>query len=105
MAPILHDEILETLEELGGAQLRDRYLAGSVRPTDTSVILGSRTLTGARDTWSSMPSWWGWPGENVRDRATAPLRGLLYERLDEIGLDFAILYPSMSLSFLEVEDE
>ena len=40
MAPILHDEIVATLEELGGAGLRDRYLSGSVRPTDTSVILG-----------------------------------------------------------------
>ena len=105
MAPILHDEIVDTLVELGGAGLRDRYLSGSVRPTDTSVILGSRTLTGARDTWSSMPSWWGWPAENVRDRATAHLPGLLYERLDEIGIDFAVLYPSMSLSFLEVEDD
>ena len=48
-----------------------------------------------------MPSWWGWPTKNTRDRATSYLPALLYERLDEIGIDFTILYPSMTLSYLE----
>lgn len=104
LAPVLHEEIVATLEELGGPALRDRYLEGPVRPTDTSSILAGRTLTGSREDWSAMPSWWGWPVENVRDRATAHLPGLLYERLDELGIDFAVLYPSMTLSFLEVAD-
>ena len=104
IAPVLHEEIVATLEELGGTSLRDRYLAGPVRPTDTSTILQGRTLAGVRDTWSAMPSWWGWPVENVRDRATAHLPALLYERMDELGIDFAVLYPSMTLSFLEVDD-
>ncbi|MCU1373387.1 MAG: hypothetical protein JWO68_673 [Actinomycetia bacterium] len=104
LAPVLHEEIVATLEELGGAALRDRYLGGPVRPTDTSSILAGRTLSGSRDSWSAMPSWWGWPVENVRDRATAHLPALLYERLDEFGIDFAVLYPSMTLSFLEVDD-
>ena len=104
MAPVLHEEIVATLEELGGPSLRDRYLAGPVRPTDTSTILQGRTLAGVRDTWSAMPSWWGWPVDNVRDRATAHLPALLYERMDELGIDFAVLYPSMTLSFLEVDD-
>jgi predicted TIM-barrel fold metal-dependent hydrolase len=104
LAPILHDEIMATLEEIGGRDLQDRYLKGPVKPTDTSSILKRRTPAGARDTWSAMPSWWGWPTDNVRDRATAHLPALLYERLDEIGLDFTVLYPSMSLAFFEVED-
>ena len=52
-----------------------------------------------------MPSWWGWQTADVRDRATAHLPALLYERLDEIGIDFTILYPSMSLGYFEVTDE
>jgi predicted TIM-barrel fold metal-dependent hydrolase len=104
MAPVLHDEIVATLEELGGSTLRDRYLEGPVRPTDTSTILAGRSLGGVRDVWSAMPSWWGWPVENVTDRATAHLPGLLHERLDELGIDFTVLYPSMTLSFLEVDD-
>lgn len=104
LAPVLHEETVATLEELGGTALRDRYLLGTVRPTDTSSILAGRTLAGSSETWSAMPSWWGWPVENVRDRATAHLPALLYERLDELGIDFAVLYPSMTLSFLELDD-
>ena len=37
--------------------------------------------------------------------ATATLPKLLYERLDEIGLDFTVLYPSLALVFPEIEDE
>jgi hypothetical protein len=51
-----------------------------------------------------MPSWWGWPVENVRDRATAHLPALLDERLGEMGIDFSVLYPSMTLAFLEHDD-
>ena len=51
-----------------------------------------------------MPSWWGWPTRNVRDRATSHLPRLLEERLGELGIDFTILYPSMSLSFLDAGD-
>jgi predicted TIM-barrel fold metal-dependent hydrolase len=104
MAPVLHEEIVATLEELGGAGLRDRYLDGPVRPTDTSTILAGRTLAGGRDAWAAMPSWWGWPVENVRDRATAHLPALLDERLQEFGIDYTVLYPSMTLAFLDVGD-
>ena len=43
-----------------------------------------------------------------RTRSTAPtahLPALLYERLDEMGIDFTILYPSMTLAYLEVADD
>lgn len=52
-----------------------------------------------------MPSWWGWQTADVRDRATAHLTALLYERLDEMGIDLTILYPSMSLGYFEVTGE
>ena len=43
-------------------------------------------------------AFWGAPTRNTIDRATAMLPGLLYERLDELGLDFAVLYPTAGLS-------
>ena len=46
LAPLLHDEILANLESIGGAALRERYLANPLKPTDTSTILASRTLSG-----------------------------------------------------------
>ena len=42
--------------------------------------------------------WWGLPAEHTRDRATAMLPGLFYERLDELGLDVAVCYPTYGLT-------
>ena len=64
--------------------------------------LANRSDPAVRDEWRAMPSWWGWQTDNVRDRATSHLPALLYERLDEIGIDFTILYPSMALGYFEV---
>jgi predicted TIM-barrel fold metal-dependent hydrolase len=38
--------------------------------------------------------WWSLPTRNALDRATCTLPSLLYDRLDEIGIDFAVLYPT-----------
>ena len=51
-----------------------------------------------------MPSWWGWQTSNTLDRATAHLPTLLYERLDEIRIDFTLLYPSAVLALLDLDD-
>ena len=105
IGPLLGDEVLTYVEEAGGAALRDRYLASGIVPTDTSTVLAGRADDPAvRSEWRAMPSWWGWPTRNVRDRATSHLPRLLYERLDELGIDVTILYPSMSLAFLDAPD-
>jgi predicted TIM-barrel fold metal-dependent hydrolase len=41
---------------------------------------------------------WGIPTRNTLDRATVMLPELLYKRLDEIGVDFAVLYPTYGLT-------
>jgi predicted TIM-barrel fold metal-dependent hydrolase len=105
VAPIIDDEIVTYLEEAGGTALRERYLASAAAPFDTSTILAQRQSDEVRRHWSSMPSWWGWPVTNTRDRATAHLPRLLYERLDELGIDFTILYPSTTLGLLDTDDE
>jgi hypothetical protein len=35
----------------------------------------------------------------VLDRATAMLPRLMYERLDDLGIDFSVVYPTAGLSF------
>ena len=104
IAPILNDEIVSYIEQDGGSELRDRYLSGVVAPIDTTTNLANRDRPQIRDEWRAMPSWWGWQCRNTLDRATMHLPELLYERLDDIALDFAILYPSMTLSFLDMLD-
>ena len=50
-------------------------------------------------------SWWGGaPAFNARDRATAALPALLHERMDELGLDFTVLYPTNTLGTCAVTD-
>ena len=49
-------------------------------------------------------AFWGAPTKNTRDRATAMMPKLLYERLDEFGIDFAILFPTMGLGLPRVND-
>ncbi|KGT46878.1 MULTISPECIES: amidohydrolase family protein [unclassified Acinetobacter] len=43
------------------------------------------------------PPFWALPSENTYDLATVALPGLLYERLEELGTDYAVLYPNLSL--------
>ena len=50
------------------------------------------------------PPWWGAPARNTRDLATALFPSLLHERLDELGIDVSVVYPSMGLAFLHLED-
>jgi len=51
------------------------------------------------------PAWWAFPARNTDDLATANVPGLMYGRLDEMGLDFSVVYPSLGLVFLHLEDD
>jgi predicted TIM-barrel fold metal-dependent hydrolase len=84
---------LEYLNEVGGAKSVDQM----------------RELWRARDAWyRATPEqrqngrirraiWWG-VTSNTYDKATALLPALLNERLPELGIDFALIYPSFGLS-------
>jgi predicted TIM-barrel fold metal-dependent hydrolase len=98
--PLLDDAIVADLEETGGNELRDRYLAEPVRAFDTVQFEADRRDPSLRETWPGMAAWWGNPVSDARERATAHLPRLLYERLDEIGVDVMLTYPSWALGFL-----
>ncbi|MGH7878769.1 MAG: amidohydrolase family protein, partial [Candidatus Binataceae bacterium] len=57
-----------------------------------------------RDEGRAQQAWWPFPTRNTRDRATAMLPKLLYHRLDELGLDFAVLYPTTGLGLYSISD-
>jgi len=48
--------------------------------------------------------WWPEPA-NTLDRATSLLPNLLAERLDEFGIDVLLLYPSLGLFGLHIDDD
>lgn len=52
-----------------------------------------------RDNRQTVATWWLPPTKNTRDRATASLPRLLVERMDELGLDFCVLFPTTGLAF------
>jgi predicted TIM-barrel fold metal-dependent hydrolase len=94
--------LLDYLASVAGPAMVDRfrredYLAGSGSLSRMSVEERRiRRLT--------QPAWWGLPTRNSLDRATAMLPGLMYERLQEMGLDFAIVYPDHALFFPAIRD-
>jgi predicted TIM-barrel fold metal-dependent hydrolase len=48
---------------------------------------------------------WTIPARHTLDLATATLPPLLYERLDEIGIDFAVVYPTFGLMLIHLPDD
>ena len=49
--------------------------------------------------------WWGVPTRNTRDRATAMIPALLHERMDELGIDVSVLYPTLGFGTVGVDLE
>jgi predicted TIM-barrel fold metal-dependent hydrolase len=58
-----------------------------------------------RAAWATRPSWWSLPAANTLDRVTSHLPRLLWERLDDLGIDFAVLYGSRTLTTTAIKDD
>jgi predicted TIM-barrel fold metal-dependent hydrolase len=50
-------------------------------------------------------AWWGVPTRNTLDRATAMAPRLMYQRMDELGLDYALLFPTYGLTVTALPDD
>ena len=84
---------LEYLSEVGGPKSVDQMRA-----------LWRRNQAWYRATWPERQHnrlrrtiWWG-VTSNTFDKATSLLPALLNERLPELGIDFALIYPSFGLT-------
>jgi predicted TIM-barrel fold metal-dependent hydrolase len=96
--------VVDHLDALGGPQLVDRFLASSLVAEYKGSVLQT-DLADRTDRWRSLRSWWHQPAANTLDRATSMLPRLLYERLDELGFDLAVVYGSESNYLLLDRDE
>lgn len=90
----------ERLRKVGG---EDAVKGWSAVGGGTRAVL-SMSVEERRRRRISQEAFWGHPSKNTRDLATALFPRLLNERLDEIGLDFAIIYPTGGLRVPRVGD-
>jgi len=93
----------------------DRFLREEGIEGGMQAFMPTANFDGSR-TWQSLSSeerlrersyrspWWGFPND-ARDLATAVAPHLLYERLDELGIDLAVCYPSVGLQLPAQRDE
>src|SRR5881296_2801790 len=71
----------------------------------TTVDALSMTIAERKRRRVAQPGFWSRQAENTLDRATAMMPRLLYERLDEFGTDFAIIYPTAGLRVPRIADD
>jgi len=98
--PILADQV----RKMAGDDVADRFLGGSptYRSRQAPILKPMEEAVTAKRQAAS--PWWALP-TNPLDRATAFVPALLYERLDDLGIDFAILYPSVGLTVIGHPDD
>jgi predicted TIM-barrel fold metal-dependent hydrolase len=90
---------LDYLKGVGGPRLVDRF-----RSKDIERGWYAMTPEERRDRRVHRPTWWGEPTDTL-DRATAMVPKLFYERLDDFGIDFCLLYTSLGLFHIGNPDE
>src|SRR5437899_7301243 len=95
-APTMREEFLR----IGGDAAAEALAIASDRiPSSLRMSLSER-----RRRRVGQEAFWGSPSENVVDRATAMLPRFLYERLDDLGIDFCVVYPTAGLSYHRMQD-
>jgi predicted TIM-barrel fold metal-dependent hydrolase len=90
-APLMREEF----RKIGGDTAVEALALASRRiPSSLSMSLDER-----RRRRIGQEAFWFLPTRNTLDRATAMMPRLLYERLDDLGLDFCVVYPTAGLGY------
>ena len=82
--------VLDFVQQVGGADIAKRYEA---------ILKDDQTGPSRRAVWT------GNSGPGSIDRATAMLPKLYRARLDEAGIDFGVVYGTLALSVLRMDDD
>src|SRR5499426_3260055 len=83
----------------------DKAADGFIAAMKTTSDALKMTQSARDDKRVAMPNFWNRQAENTLDRATAMMPKMLYERLDEIGTDFAVIYPTAGLRLPRIKDD
>lgn len=94
--------VRELIRSMSGDAVADRFFGSSdAYASRGAPLLPAQDVPPPR---RSIAPWWALPTD-PRDRATSFAPGLLYERLDELGIDFAVLFPSVGLTTIGLADD
>jgi predicted TIM-barrel fold metal-dependent hydrolase len=83
---------MDYLKETAGAKAVERWNSRlrALGEGDFATMTREQKL----DRRASQPAWWGMPVKNTLDMATSFIPRLMHDRLEQMGLDFAVLYPT-----------
>jgi predicted TIM-barrel fold metal-dependent hydrolase len=96
---------MEYIAREGGADIAKRF-AEEQRSTFLSRDWYGLSHGERLARWTHRPPYWGEPLRNRGlDLATASFPDLLYRRLDQIGIDFAVLFPTIGINPQGYADE
>lgn len=91
----------ERMRKVAGDKAADGFIASQKRVPDTlNLSIAERKKRGI-----AMEGYWGRQTTNTRDRATAMMPRMLYDRLDELGIDFGIIFPTSGLPIPRIQDD
>jgi predicted TIM-barrel fold metal-dependent hydrolase len=89
---------MEYIARAGGAEMVRRF-SEAQRSTFLSRDWYGLTDEERKARWTRRPPFWGEPLRNRGlDLATASFPDLMYRRLDQLGIDFAVLYPTIGIN-------
>src|SRR5256886_13225276 len=92
---------VEKVRKAAGDKAADGLLRHMRRMPDVlSLSIAERRRRGI-----AMEGYWGRQSTNTRDRATAMMPRMLYDRLDELGIDFGVIYPTAGLGIPRIADD
>ena len=99
LTPVLHGYFLDYAREIGGTDLPAKLEKQGGLTYDTTVQhrWQAQSVAERQAGRVAKPPWWPLP-TGTTDRATALLPGLMHERMDALGIDYAVLYPSLALA-------
>ena len=92
-------DFLDFVRERAGEEAVRAYRPFSGNPMSRGPAWHKLDWEGRRHHRRMRPPWWVATGKTL-DWATAVLPKLYYERLDEMGIDFAVLYPTSGLGLV-----
>ncbi len=95
---------LDYLKEEAGSGAADR-LVKSFSHSVVGSLWFQLTPEQRRERRITRPGFWSVPTRRAEDLATTILPRLLYERMEEIGLDYTVLYPGMGIGAIHLGEE